>query len=275
MIDTTSYRRIANSSACTSISNVIRIYVHKPLANFGATLISGGTDTTVCFNSTPNRIVGGATTGGTGIPGDYAYSWFYSLDNSSWLPVPAAGTGKDYQPGALAVTTWFKRKVTSGQCSTESGTVRVIVLPLLQTIPSRPTGWFATGQSLAIITGSLPTGGNGIHTYLWEQSVDAGGTWNNAAGTNNLKDYQPAALTAPVLYRRVVFSGPANCCSNVTAVPISLGILPLPTATITTVKDTVCQGGTVVMNISIGVSVASPWSVQYSNGAGNVTATFR
>jgi len=271
LTDSTSYRRIANSSACTGISNVVRIYVHKPLANFGATIISGGTDTTVCFNSTPNTIVGGATTGGTGIPGDYAYSWFYSEDNSTWQPVPAAGTGKDYQPGALAITTWFKRRVVSGECIAESGTVRIIVLPLIANNTLPADRMVCYGTIPAIITGSIPTGGDGSYTYLWEQSTDGGGTWNNAGGTNNLKDYQPAALTAPVMYRRIVFSGLANCCSDVTAVPISMGINPLPTGTITSVKDTVCQGGSVIMNISIGVSVASPWSIQYFNGSGNVT----
>lgn len=271
LVDSTSYRRIANSSACTNISNVVRIYVHKPLANFGIALISGGADTTICHNSVPNLLNGDATSGGTNIPGDYAYSWFYSEDNSTWLPVPAAGTGKNYQPGALTVTTWFKRRVVSGECLAESGTIRVIILPLIANNTLPADRMVCYGTIPAIITGSVPTGGSGAYIYLWEQSIDAGVTWNNAAGTNNQKDYQPVALTAPVRFRRFVFSGPNNCCSNVTGVPISLGILPLPTGTITSVKDTVCQGGTVLMNISIGVSVAAPWSVQYSTGAGNVT----
>ena len=271
LVDSTSYRRIANSSACTNISNVVRIYVHKPLVNFGVALISGGADTTICNNSVPNLLIGGTTSGGTNMPGDYAYSWFYSEDNSTWLPVAAGGNGKNYQPGALTVTTWFKRRVISGLCQSESGTVRIIILPSIanNTLPANRMVCYGTIPT--IITGSLPTGGDGTYTYLWEQSTNGGATWVNASGTNIQKDYQPIALTAPVLFRRIAFSGPGNCCSNVSAIPISLGILPLPTGTITSVKDTVCQGGSVLMNISIGGSAASPWSVQYSTGAGNVT----
>jgi hypothetical protein len=270
--DSTWYRRIVFSSACMDISNVIRVYVHKPLANFDISLISGGADTTICRGATPNLLEGEAATGGTNLPGDYAYAWLYSLDNINWIPVAAAGTGRDFQPPSLTQTTWFRRKVTSGQCSDTSATaVRVTVLPLIagNTMPADFMECF--GIVPPVIVGSQPTGGEGTtYTYLWEQSIDNGVTWINASGANTGRDYQPPALTIPMKYRRVVSSGPNDCCIDV-SLPVSVGIHQLPVAAITSVTDTVCRGGSMVMNFNINTSVASPWNIQYSDGTNNLS----
>jgi gliding motility-associated-like protein len=270
--DSTWYRRIVFSSACMDISNVIRVYVHKPLADFDISLLSGGADTTICRGATPNLLDGEAATGGTNLPGDYAYAWLYSLDNINWIPVAAAGTGKDFQPPSLIQTTWFRRKVTSGQCSDTSATaVRVTVLPLIagNTLPADFMECY--GIVPQVITGSQPTGGDGAtYTYLWEQSSDNGVTWGNATGANAGRDYQPPALTIPMKYRRVVTSGANDCCIDV-SLPVSVGIHQLPVAAITSVTDTVCRGGSMVINFNISSSVASPWNIQYSDGTNNFT----
>lgn len=270
--DSTWYRRIVFSSACLDISNVIRVYVHKPLADFDISLMSGGADTTICHGATPNLLVGEAASGGTNLPGDYAYAWLYSEDNISWIPVAAAGTGKDFQPPSLTQTTWFRRKVTSGQCSDTSATaVRVSVLPLIagNTLPVDFMECY--GIVPPVITGSQPTGGDGTtYTYLWEQSSDNGATWSDASGANTGRDYQPPALTIPMKFRRVVSSGANDCCIDV-SLPVSVGIHQLPVAAITSVTDTICRGGSMVMNFNISSSVASPWNIQYSDGTNNLT----
>ena len=60
--------------------------------------------------ATPGLLKGSVPVGGTNLPGDYAYEWSYSLDKLIWNLVPAAGTSVNYQPGALTLPTYYRRK---------------------------------------------------------------------------------------------------------------------------------------------------------------------
>jgi hypothetical protein len=269
--DTTAYRRIVISSACNNISEVTRIFVHKPVTDFGISLKSGGLDTTICSGAVPNLLKGETAAGGTSIPGDYNYTWFYSIDETNWIPVPAAGTDADYQPGSLTETTWFRREVRSGECLAVSNSIKVTVLPVIanNTLPADMMVCYNTAPALLVAT--PPTGGTGSFTYLWEQSTDSGSTWGNAAGLNTLKDYQPPVLTAPVSYRRVVYSGPSDCCSDVSTA-ISVGIHDLPTGNIVSVTDEMCRSyATITMEVTL--TGAAPWNVVLNSSTDPSTVT--
>ena len=64
---TTDFRRTVSSSACTDISNVIRINVHASVLNNNISLLSAGTDTTICNGQDPNTLKGTIPTGGISI----------------------------------------------------------------------------------------------------------------------------------------------------------------------------------------------------------------
>lgn len=268
LTDTTWYRRIINSSKCTNVSSSVRINVHKPILNNYITLLAGGlTDTTICNGAVPHLLKGTVPTGGTNIPGDYAYLWFVSTDNTG------AGTGVSYQPPALvAGTYYYKRQVSSGACllpKESSATITVTVLPSItnNVISGKTTVCYNTVP--ALLTGLLLSGGNGTYSYFWEQSTD-GVTWASAAGTNNSSsDYQPPALTIPMKYRRTVKSGATDCCIDTSGV-FNLGIAPLPTGTINSIADTtICEGSKVRLNISL--SGASKWKVIYLENSAQIT----
>lgn len=267
--DSTSFRRIVYSSACSDTSNVIRVWVHKAITSFGVALLSGGSDTTVCLGATPNLLKGEPAAGGTEIPGDYAYAWFYSTDNITWIPVPAAGTGADYQPAALSVTTWFRRTVVSGECTATSNVIKVNVLPLIgnNLMPADHPVCYNTAP--ALLNATAPSGGNGTYIYQWEVSTNGGTSWANAGGTSTQEDYQPSAITVPTLFRRVVSSGPSGCCVDI-SLPVAIGINPLPTGNITTLRDTICRKD-VTTSMIIDLTGAAPWNVVLNAGAGTVS----
>jgi hypothetical protein len=133
LVDTTWYRRVVNSSKCTDKSLPVRVNVHKPIVNNIISLISGVlSDTMVCYGAIPHLLKGTVASGGTNIPGDYAYEWIVSTDNVNWNPVPGGGTGVAYQPPSLLATTFYKRRVLSGACNvTSNTTITVTVLPLI------------------------------------------------------------------------------------------------------------------------------------------------
>lgn len=270
LTDTVSYRRIVSSSACLNVSDVTRIFVHKPVSNYSVSLISGDTDTTVCNGGSPKVITGGISTGGTEIPGDYKYAWFYSLDETTWIPVGASGDGHDFMPGSLNTTTWFIRETVSGKCSATSNEVKVNVLPLIGNNVLPADMMICHGSTPAILNASLPSGGSGVYLYQWEQSTNGGVSWANADGISNQEDYQPPALISPVSYRRLVYSGPLNCCSDLSA-PVSIGLHDLPTAAVTgSATGEMCRSyGTI--NMTISLTGAAPWNVVLNSSAGPAT----
>jgi gliding motility-associated-like protein len=215
LTDTTRYRRIVFSSVCSDISKPIIVNVHKPVLNNNIYFSSLVTDTTICSGAVPNVIKGSPVSGGTNIPGSYKYLWYYSVDNVTFNPVSTADTTSYYRPGNLTRTTYFKRKATSGQCFTFSSVIIVTVLPPLS------DNTISAGQKICIntaparLTGSVPAGGagTGSYIYLWEVSAD-GVVWSSATGPNTGINYQPPAISVPMKYRRKVYSGANDCCSD-------------------------------------------------------------
>jgi hypothetical protein len=267
LTDTTRYRRIVRSSACTSYSNSLKVTVHKPISGNTVALLSGGSDTTLCFSQVPFRISGSLPSGGTGNTGDWLYQWLSSADNITFNPVAAGGAGRDYQAPALAATTYYKRQASSGACAVISAsTVAVNVLPQLinNNISADQTICYNTVP--AGLNGTTPSGGQeGSYTYNWEESANGGTTWVNSAGGNS-RDFSPAALTIPMKYRRVVTSGLAGCCTSVSPeLTVSLHP-PLPTGIITNISDTtVCGGSTVQLKVLL--TGTGPWRVTYADNA--------
>jgi len=218
LTDTTRYRRIVYSSACSDIGKSVLIKVHKPIGNNTISLLAGGlTDTTICSGATPHRIKGTIATGGTNIPGNYTYQWSSSPDNSSWTDI-SASNGIQYQPSLLTATTWFRRRAVSGQCSSESGAVKITVLPVITNNSISGNQTVCKSNTPALLTqasGPALSGGSGTFSNMWEQSPD-GIAWNAAAGTNNQSNgtYQPPVMTRTMKYRRTVKSGAGDCCTS-------------------------------------------------------------
>lgn len=264
LTDSTKYRRIVTSSACSDISDPVMINVHKPVSGNEISLIEGElTDTTICSGAVPDRIVGQVPYGGTDIPGDYIYQWLLSTDNENWTDITESANGRDYLPPALFTTTFFRRQVISGECSGESNTVRIQVLPLIanNTISCDPVVCKNDIPSPVMQSaGSTLSGGTGSYSFFWEESED-GLSWIPAYGVNDSEtgSYQPPALTVPVKYRRIVTSGLKDCCSSISnVVDIAIDSLPAGTTvdagndttiytfdyTIRMTADPVFEGGT-------------------------------
>ncbi len=228
------FRRTAISSACSDISNIISITAHAPILNNSVSLLSLGTDTTVCNGGNPTGLIGSVPTGGIN---SYAYLWLSSTDNATWNQIPS-GTSKDYDPPVLTVPTYYKRQVISGACLVVSAsTVNVNVLPLIGNNTITGTSSVCKYLIPDAITGGALTGGSGTYNYLWQQSIDGGSVWIPAALINNGEDYQPPALTVPVKYRRTVTSGLKNTCQSTSNV-FDITIDPLPASQIDAGPDT-------------------------------------
>ncbi len=76
---------------------------------------------------------------------------------------------------------------------------------------------FLCGSQLPnAILGQLPSGGNGLYSYLWLQSTgSASGPFSPASGLNTSQNYNPSLPTTSTWYKRLVFSGTQTTESNV------------------------------------------------------------
>ncbi|MGE5421519.1 MAG: gliding motility-associated C-terminal domain-containing protein, partial [Chloroflexota bacterium] len=276
--DTTRYRRIVYSSACSDMSKSVRIDVHKPLTSYGISTLSRLSDTTICNGQDPFRLTGEKAAGGTNVAGNYAYQWYSSANNTDFVQVTASGTGIGYDPPALAATTYFRRESSSGACTVTSGSVKIEVLPLLGSNTLSGNQTICYNSIPAQMTGATPTGGSGTYSYRWEESFNGGTTWVTASGSNNSADYTyPAPLTVPGKFRRVVYSGRNNnCCSSISS-PVDISIHPpLPTARIVSnqSKDSVFYSGTPVI-LKLSLTGSGPWTVTWTENdvpsSGNVS----
>ncbi|WP_439882548.1 invasin domain 3-containing protein [Pontibacter sp. MBLB2868] len=107
-------------------------------------------------------------------------------------------------------------KIATVACnSTMVNTHAVFVNPEItnNTVSDPETGTAYCGASeVGAITGSLPTGGNGVYTYQWQKSHD-NTTWGQIEGATS-QHFSPGLVTETTYYRRWVMSG---ACAEVNA----------------------------------------------------------
>ncbi len=213
------YRRVVTSSACTSISNDIRITVDPRITGFAIGLPAQGHDT-ICTGTAP-ALLSGTPAGGLGT---FTYSWASSADNVNFTSLGASS--QTFQPGNMTATTWYRRTVTSGACS-ENSDFRITVLPLItgNTVTANQTVCNTTAP--AALAGNTPGGGDGKFRYLWESKASASPVWATAAGTNNTAGYQPPLLDGTTQFRRNAYSGENNCCTSV-SLPVTVTVDLMP-----------------------------------------------
>ena len=157
---------------------------------------------TICYNTAPAGLTGTPPAGGTGI---YGYQWQSSADNVTFNNIGGA-TGAGYAPAALTATTWYRRIVNSGPCTSISPSIQITVYANLTagTVQSAQSICYNTAPA-ALTQATAPTGGTGAYTYQWQDSPD-NSTWTNIGGATGV-GYAPPVLTANRYYRRRVTSG--------------------------------------------------------------------
>ena len=264
LTDTVYYRRIVQSDVCRDTSAEITILVDPAIDHYGIHTLSGTRDTIVCAGQPLNRLVPESTsiTGGNGI---YGYTWSASEDGGNTWNNTGVST-PDYDPGVLHTTTLVRREVVSGVCQAVSDTVTLHILPVISQ-NTLPADYAVCEGDSTLITGSLPSGGDGNYVFSWEES-DNGSVWNIAASNNDQQNYQTPALSLEKYYRRIVLSGLYNTCKDTTP-PVRISINPLPSALIQPLDTFVCDGNAVELTFQV-TGVNGPWILDYDDGQGNV-----
>jgi len=194
---------------------------------------------TICEGTVPSMIIGSEPKGGTT---PYSYTWQYSTDQSIWNDISGA-TGENYVPTVpLADTTWYRRIVRDmsvPQIVDVSKPVVVNVHPALADYSITFEDTICHNQVPPVLEPdvAVPTGGDGIYAYRWEESLDDV-NFTEAAGNFTGASYQPPALTQTTYYRRWVYSGKCYEVSDT----VTITVLPAITNNTISADQVICEG---------------------------------
>jgi gliding motility-associated-like protein len=251
----TSYRRIINSTAyCSDTSNYIKIAVLPSITgnNFNIT------DTAICMNTSPGRILLNYPGGGDG---EYAYKW-ESKTSSDWNSIPSTTDSVVYSEGILTEQTSYRRIVYSGfnnACIDTGNNYTVAVRPpVSNNIIGGSSIKYTCYNSPIVLNGSEPQNGfgPGTYAYAWEESENST-DWQEISQTN--RDLQSDNLTSTRYFRRKVYSTPQYHECEDTSSFIEVRINPLPTGNVFSQSDTICAGST--LNVKFTLAGNGPFNV--------------
>ncbi|MBD1395609.1 gliding motility-associated C-terminal domain-containing protein [Pontibacter sp. JH31] len=256
MQESTWFRRRVISGGCETVSEPVLIEVHKGVVNNNIY-----SDQVICAGNKPSQLKGSLPAGGDG---SYLYLWLSSTKSAKAGFVTAGGssTGQDYSPAALTQSTWFRRVVLSGPTPDTSAAVFISVRPPMANNRVSTSQTICHGTAPTPLAGTLPTGGSGAYTYVWESSTsgpDKG--YTTATGTNNGKDYQPAALTQTTWFRRIVTS---ESCERLVSDPVMITVTTLPAMPIAQ-GQTICHGSKTTLTAT-GKGGRLEWFTQPNGG---------
>ena len=121
------FRRLETSGPCSDISNTVFLDVTPELI---PSIVGPGQ--VICNGDTPGQLSGPDPTGGEGV-GTYNFQWQQSSDNSTWFdlangdpnygwPVSVNSSTLSFA-ASLPSSTFFRRRVVSGECTTVSNSV--------------------------------------------------------------------------------------------------------------------------------------------------------
>jgi hypothetical protein len=247
LISTSYFRRTETSGSCgTVISNQITKTV---LQQFSGGII--GSSQTISYNTAPILLTSLQSPSGATLP--YTFQWMKSEDNSYFVNVNGA-TSETYQPGNLALNTYFKRVTSSSTCeSVETNTITITVTNQLLPgiVTADQTICFKTAPNL--LAGSAPSGGTGLFSFQWMKSFN-NTDWFNIEGEVG-SSIQPGILTENTYFRRGVTSGANSSFSNSVKVTVYQP-LNIP---ITDAKSFYCKGTSFQLSVLNPVYVSYKW----------------
>ncbi|MCX6268972.1 MAG: hypothetical protein NTW16_16730 [Bacteroidetes bacterium] len=224
---------LTSSEACVTgnpaLSNELTISVDPPLV-----VGTVGPPQTICAGTAPAELSGTPPTGTSP-----TYKWESSLDNSSFENINGA-TMQTYQPGALTVTTYYRQmQDASGVCGGPLPTpsVEITVNPSFAVGHIEASSVICKGTAPAELTGTPPTGGNGLYAYQWQVSTD-GSLFADIDGATNL-NYQPGTLEVTTYYLQIQ-NGSCGGPRNTNTVIITVNPLLAPGKI--HADQTICEG---------------------------------
>ncbi len=256
----TSFRRsVADNCGNIVYSNELSFDIFN---NIDAGTIAPVTQT-IPNNTAPSLLTSTTAASGGGV---ISYRWQSSIyPFGFWQDIPATNS-LTYQPGALTITTYFRRlavDVSCGGSTTPSNVIEVIVLnsPLVPGNLILNSNCTFIGELPGLIgTSYPPTGGTAPYTIGWQTSTD-GVNYTDISGASG-GTYQSGALSQSTYFRKKVTDA-ASTVEYTDPVFINLVTTPLSAGTIAVSSNIACLSSTPDIIKSTGGASGAGLNVYY------------
>ena len=259
VFNNTYYRRLINSTPCTSISNTVLLTV---LPSSGTI----GNSQTICANTLSLNLTGTIATGGQGM---YQYQWETSANQINWGSLPGS-TGQNLLAVNNSTNTYYRRTVVSGSCPSVTSNVALISIqmPIVNQITTTEQT-ICSGSLPLQFTGMTPSGGSGIYAYQWQSSLDTI-TWSNIGGATDIH-YNANPLTRSTWYRRNVSAG---VCLQAESNTIRVRVDSAFQILLQPVNRSPRMGDSIHLVVTASsLNVSYQWQLDTGNGFFNITDT--
>ncbi len=253
LFETTHFVRQFTDSCGLKYSNVVTIFVLPELQ--GGTI---GTDTTICENTIPDEFFSiSDASGGSG--STVNYQWYYSTTTNipgtlGWNSIISA-TANTYQSGALTQTTFFVREATDSCNTVYSNVITIFVdsMPLIDAgISQQLCG------VLDFTLNAVLNNGNGF----WYQLTGSG----NSIFTPGNQVAQPDVHVDQYGIYEYIWVVTNGVCSDSASTTVDLH--PNLTLVVNPADTTICEGDSVILNVSGGTYYLWQPSLSLSSDTG-------
>jgi hypothetical protein len=247
---------VVNNVSCTNSNAILLITVRGTSGEIGNSQV-------VCNGTTPAPLVNIAeATGNTG-----GYQWQQSVDNGATWTNIANATGAGYAPGALFVTTLFRRNAVGTAC--QSNVVTITVNPGA-VFSYTKTFFCRTDPNPAPVVGLNST----LGTFTWTTNGTGQLALDPETGLINLMGSNEGTYTIT----NTVVNGVNDNCRITFPQTITISSADVRAGTITPTLSTICSGNTVNLLLENEVG-AIQWQERingvWTNISGATATTFR
>ena len=227
-----------------------------------------GSDQNLCGNAAAATLTGNAA-------GTYTYLWESSTVSASTGFVTAAGTNNqnNYTPSPTNVTTWYRRMVSNGACSTYSNVV-VVNRAAALAISSQPTATAICAGGTANF--AVSASGPGTLSYQWYEynsgistALADAGMYSGTQTPTLTVTGATAAMNGYSYYVRIVSSGCSSTALTSNRAVLTTNSAPVITSTAGTINYCV---GTVVYPCvtATGIGLTYQWQINQGSSWSNL-----
>lgn len=187
--------------------------------------------------------------------------WQYSTDGINYYDV--ANTADSLVFTSLTTKTWYRALVMNGVCGSDLSSVFAVDIQPLPTVTiNNPSIDICAGETATVNL----TIGNVTSTSTWSVDYEengTSGTYSSGTGTSESITFGPYTSTTTIEFTDIVVTNGLGC-SNTISEKAVVTVTPNPTATITTVPDSLCEGDILTFTVTVDdVSSTTRWELDY------------
>ena len=195
-------------------------------------------------------ILTSSITNGSGV---FVYQWQISPDATSWSDITVNGNTSSYSVPTTAPSSNYYRLILTDLVTNcvdpESNAIQVDVVSAASVSIAAPDDTVCLG-AITTITSTI-TGGSGLYTYQWQQSLNGSSGWANVPSNGNTATYTVPTLTPQRYFYRILVTDSASGCADPISNTTPVTVQSEPVLNASANNPVVCINGSSLISTTI------------------------